>query len=120
MQMLERYRRNTSIRTLACAVFCVYLFAVLMHSLLYHGWTNWSGGAVYWISQRRMKALLHLLVMLLILLEIPYSWKRSLLVLAAVLVRRYIPAIGGGNDRMLELFILAILSNLGTRMRGRG
>ena len=115
MEKLERYRKNPTVRILICGVFCIYLFAVLMHSLVYQGWTNWSSGAVYWISKRRISQLLQFLVWLLILLEFPYSWKRGLLAAAMVLVRQYIPAIGGGNDRILELFILAVLSNLGSR-----
>ena len=116
MQMLERYRKNNTARALVCAVFCVYLFGILMHSLLYHGWTNWANGPVYRIvSKKQLTQILQALTWLLILLEFPISWKRGLVALAAVMIRLYIPGIGGGNDRMLELFVLAILSNLGTR-----
>ena len=116
MELLERYRKSHTARTTACALFCVYLFAMLMYSLLYHGWTNWTYGPVYRIvSGKQLKTILRAMVWLLVLLEMPVNWKRGLLALAAVLLRQFVPAIGGGNERMLEIIILAILSNLGTR-----
>ena len=116
MELLERYRKNRTVRMITCVLFCLYLFAVLTYSLLYYGWTRWSNGAVYpFFSDVQIRTILQVMAWLLIALEFPYSWKRGLLALAAVLARQYVPAIGGGNARMLELIILAILSNLGSR-----
>ncbi len=115
MNILREYQKNIRIRYLVCALYCVFLTVVLMHSLLYYGWTNWSGDPVYWISEEKIMWILRVLSWLLVVLEFPFSWQRGLLALAAVVVRWFIPAVGGSNLRLLELIILAILSNLGTK-----
>ena len=86
-----------------------------MYSLLFYNWTNWIREPVEWINERSIARFLEILVWILIVLEFPYSWKRGLLALAAVVLRQFFPVLGGSTLRLLEMIILAIFSNLGTK-----
>ena len=115
MIFLHGVRNNRTVGCLACVLYCVLLFVVLMNSLLYYGWTNWVGEPVYWLSENGIACLMMILTWLLVLLEFPFSWRRSLLALVLLLIRQFFPVVGGSNFRILEMLILAILSNLSVR-----
>ena len=99
------------ISRIGCILYGIMMVLIMLHSFLYHGWTHWAGEIIYILDEYGYRTFLIILVWLSITVELGLSWKRA--VGAAFLILIYwLLNITHGNTLLIELVLLAILSNM--------